>query len=159
MTPSCVHSSTTRTILHIQDFKDCFRQVWLNWIQCNSNNKKPGSWDGYLADTEVSWSEGWRILQVVKVYVELVWDIHFPGKLTRGEGEENRGCKRWSQSEHCTQECGGKVGHDHSIKAPSNSTSFPIKSCASGDVCNEIMKQILFRQEKGFMMKVNIKIL
>lgn len=34
----------------------------------------------YLAETEVSSSEGWRILQVVKVYVELVWDIHFPGK-------------------------------------------------------------------------------
>lgn len=61
-----------------------------NWIQCNSKNKKPGNWDGYLADTEVSWSEGWRILQVVKVYVELVWDIHFPGKLTRGEEKEKK---------------------------------------------------------------------
>lgn len=44
--------------------------------------------DVYLADTEVSSSEGWRILQVVKVYVELVWDIHFPGKLTRVEERE-----------------------------------------------------------------------
>lgn len=27
---------------------------------------------------------------MVKVYVELVWDIHFPGKLTRREEKENR---------------------------------------------------------------------
>lgn len=45
------------------------------------------STDVYLWETEVNWSEGWRILQVVKVYVELVWGIHFPGKLTRGEKE------------------------------------------------------------------------
>jgi len=45
--------------------------------------------DVYLGDTEVSWSDGWRILQVVKVYVELVLDIHLPGKLTRGEEERD----------------------------------------------------------------------
>jgi len=42
----------------------------------------------YLGVTLVSSSVGCRILQVVKVYVELVWDIHLPGKCT---GESKRG--------------------------------------------------------------------
>lgn len=28
---------------------------------------------------------------MVKVYVELVWDMHFPGKFTRGEEQSTRG--------------------------------------------------------------------
>lgn len=51
--------------------------------------------DVYLAETEVSSSEGWRILQVVKVYVELVWDIHFPGKWTTKEEKENEVRQNW----------------------------------------------------------------
>lgn len=65
---------------------------------------------------------------MVKVYVELVWDIHFPGKLTRGEekgGKENRTKEKAVSTEtkatkqhckkHCTQQSGEKIGHDHSL--------------------------------------------
>lgn len=67
------------------------------------------------------------------MYVELVWDIHFPGKLTRGEEKENRMEEKdvkdkkfqatLQKSNVDNNLVKKKIGHDHSIKAPSNSNS------------------------------------
>lgn len=71
--------------------------------------------DLYLVETEVSSSEGWRILQVVKVYVELVWDIHFPGKWTTKEEKEKSGVRGKKSSR---QNCRKMIMHESPKKTP-----------------------------------------
>lgn len=74
----------------------------------------------YLEDIEVSWSEGWRILQVVNVYVELVWDIHFPGKLTRTEDRAKERKKRKLRGKTFSRHCATLHQHKEEEMADRN---------------------------------------
>lgn len=69
---------------------------------------------------------------MVKVYVELVWDIHFPGKLTeeknRAEemGVRNKETQGWLENE--TNFDGAKregKGYDQSVKAQATAPASP----------------------------------